>query len=303
MRGRATAVALPAVVVLALVAVVAIAATGSTSSGTGTTRPPAEALLDMLFTLGLIAVLAGGVLLVYGLTQRKAVARQMATGRYRSSLVGWVVLAGVYAALWYFRPNNLGFTQSDSGIEDPLFPDREPGSTEAQRGTDYEPRISWLAIALVVGLAVAGIAAYAASKRRARERGPGDEELAADLAHALDDSLDDLRAEADPRRAIIATYARLERVLAANGIPCRPAETAQEYVPRVLRGLALDPRAVERLADLFARAKFSHHDVDATMKEEAIHALEDVREELRLAAEESAREQLDDSVPAAGAAS
>jgi Domain of unknown function (DUF4129) len=290
-RGRATGVALPAIVVLALVAVVAIAATGSTSSGSGTTRPPAEALLDMFFTLGLVAVLVGGVLLVYGLTQRKAIARELASGRHRSSLVGWVVLAGVYAALWYFRPNSWGFTEGDAGIEDPLFPDREvePGTTEARAPTNYEPRLSWFAIALVVGLAVAGIAAYVASKRRSRERGPAERQLVADLAQALDDSLDDLRAEADPRRAIIATYARLERVLAANGIPCRPAETAQEYVPRVLSSLALDSRAVERLTDLFTRAKFSHHQVDTAMKEEAIRALEDVREELRLAAEERAR--------------
>jgi Domain of unknown function (DUF4129) len=289
-RGRATGVALPAVVVLALIAVVAIAATGSTPSGSGTTRPPAESLLDMFFTLGLVAVLAGGVLLVYGLTQRKAIARQLASGRHRSSLVGWAVLAGVYAALWYFRPNTWGLTEPDSGIEDPLFPDREvePGTTGEQAPADYEPRLSWFAIALVVALAAAGLAAYVASKRRSGEHGPTDEVLAAELAEALDDSLDDLRAEADPRRAIIATYARLERVLAANGVPCRPAETAQEYVPRTLRSLALDPRAVERLAELFARAKFSHHEVDTTMKEEAISALDDVREELRLAAEERA---------------
>jgi hypothetical protein len=283
-------VALPAIVVLALIAVVAIAATGSTSTGSGTTRPPAEALLDMFFTLGLVAVLAGGVLLVYGLTQRKAIARELASGRHRSSLVGWVVLAGVYAALWYFRPNSRGLPEPDAGIEDPLFPDREiePGETGAQAPGDYEPRLSWFAIALVVALAAAGIAAYVASKRRSPARGPADVVLAAELAHALDDSLDDLRAEADPRRAIIATYARLESVLAANGVPSRPAETAQEYVPRALRSLALDPRAIERLAGLFARAKFSNHEVDAQMKEEAISALEDVREELRLAAEERA---------------
>ena len=45
----------------------------------------------------------------------------------------------------------------------------------------------------------------------------------------LDETLDDLRAEADPRRAIIAAYARLERVLAANGVP-RTAETSDEYL-------------------------------------------------------------------------
>jgi hypothetical protein len=253
----------------------------------------------MFFTLGLVAVIAGGALMVYGLTQRKAVARELASGRHRSSLVGWVVLAGVYAALWYFRPNTWGLTQPDSGIEDPLFPDRElPTGTPEQAGRDYEPRLSWLAIALVAGLGLAGIAAYVASKRRSRGRELGDEQLAAELAHALDDTLEDLRAEADPRRAIIAAYARLERVLAANGVSRRPAETSQEYVPRVLRDLALDARAVERLTDLFTQAKFSHHEVDTTMKEDAIGALEDVREELRLDAEERTRAPEGEAPPA-----
>jgi Domain of unknown function (DUF4129) len=289
-RDKATGVALPAIVVLALVAVVAIAATGSTSRGAGTTRPPGESLLDMLFTLGLVAVAAGAVLLVYGLTQRKAIARQLASGRYRSSIVGWIVLAGVYAALWYFRPTDW-FRQSGPGGEDPLFPDREvgPGGSAERPGADYEPNISWLALAIVAALCVAAAAAYVSSRRGSRTRGPTDQELAAELAHALDDTLDDLRAQADPRRAIIAAYARLERVLAANGVQRRPAETAQEYVPRVLRDLELTPRPVERLTDLFTRAKFSHHDVDTKMKEEAIGALEEIRDELRLAADERAQ--------------
>ena len=110
------------------------------------------------------------------------------------------------------------------------------------------------------------------------------EELAEQLAVVLDETLDDLRAEPDPRRAIIAAYARLERVLAANGVPRRAAETSDEYLPRVLHDLALDSGAVERLTALFTRAKFSQHEVDTAMKEEAIDALEQVRDELRLAA-------------------
>ena len=74
MRGRAIAVALPALVVLALVAVVAVAATGTTPSGSGASRQPSDSFLDTLFSLFLLAVVAGGVLLLYGLTQRKAIA-------------------------------------------------------------------------------------------------------------------------------------------------------------------------------------------------------------------------------------
>lgn len=119
------------------------------------------------------------------------------------------------------------------------------------------------------------------SQRRSRTAPDSSEELAEQLALALDDALDDLRAEADPRRAIVAAYARMERVLAASGVPRRSAETADEYLGRVLRELMPDSDAVARLTELFTQAKFSHHHVDATMKEDAIEALEQVREELR----------------------
>ena len=160
----------------------------------------------------------------------------------------------------------------------PTTPDRE-------QLPPYEPSVSWLPIALVAGFVLAGIVAYVVSERRANRGRRSGEALAEQLAHVLDETLDDLRAEADPRRAIIAAYARLERVLAANGVARRAAETSDEYLPRVLDDLALDPRAVERLTVLFTRAKFSQHDVDTAMKEEAIGALEDVRDELRLARE------------------
>ena len=108
MRGRATRVVLPTLVVLALVAVVAVAATGSTPGGSNTVRPPSESLLDTLldtlFSLGLVAVVAGGVLLLYGLTQRRAIAQEIASGRYRrTSLVGWLAFLALFAAFAYFR--------------------------------------------------------------------------------------------------------------------------------------------------------------------------------------------------------
>ena len=182
-----------------------------------------------------------------------------------------------------------GFKEIPGKVEegDFAFPGLQPVPTtpEQEPLLPYEPSISWLPIAVVVGLVVAGIVAYVVSERRAQRGRPSDEALAEQLAVVLDETLDDLRAEADARRAIIAAYARLERVLAANGVPRRAAETSDEYLPRVLDDLALDSRAVGRLTTLFTRAKFSRHDVDTAMKEEAIGALEQVRDELRLAQE------------------
>ena len=120
----------------------------------------------------------------------------------------------------------------------------------------------------------------------------------------LDDTLDDLRAEADPRRAIIAAYARLERVLAANGV-ARAAvrDRRRSTFAASSPSSSLGSDAVERLTALFARAKFSQHDVDPAMKEEAIGALEQVRDELRERGRGDARSRADGAQPSAGTAS
>jgi hypothetical protein len=285
MRGRATGVALPALAVLVLVGVVAIASTGSTSHGSNASRPPSDTLLDTIFSLGLVTVLAGAVLFVYGLTQRKAIAQEIASGRYRrTTLVGYLAFFGIFVAFSYWRLSHWKQPQDDASETEPAFPGGKhvPTTPGEESGTVYQPSISWVPIAVVVALVAAAVVAYVVAERRAgRGRPRTHDELAEQLAAVLDDTLDDLRAEADPRRAVVAAYARLERVLAANGVPRRAAETPEEYLPRMLEGLALDPGAVERLTQLYVRAKFSQHEVDSTMKEDAIGALEQIRDELR----------------------
>ncbi len=152
--------------------------------------------------------------------------------------------------------------------------------------TRYRAELAWIPVLVVVGLAALGVVAYAIAARR-RRSGLELEELgvAEQLTEVLDDTLDDLRAEPDARRAVIAAYARLERSLAAAGLPRRRHETAEEYVTRILSRLEVDAEPVRALTELFARAKFSQHDVDGTMKLAAIDALERIRDELRVAAQ------------------
>jgi len=283
-RGRAGSAALPALVVLVLVAIVAVAATGSVPRGSTDSRAPSDTFLDTLFTLWIVAVVAGGVLVVYGLMQRQAIAKQMASGRYpRLSLVGWVVIVALGAlAYWAFRKWSPAEQEPPDeqvfGGPPPVIPTTPEDGGPVRT---YEPGLSGLPIVVVVGLVVAAAIAYVVASRRARRARDPQAELAEELAATLDDALDDLRAEADPRRAIIAAYARMERVLAASGSARLPAETPDEYLARVLRDLELTPDAVGRLTALFTQAKFSHHDLDNAMKESAIAALEQVRDELR----------------------
>jgi Domain of unknown function (DUF4129) len=148
----------------------------------------------------------------------------------------------------------------------------------------FEWAVLWVAIAV---LAVGGGWLYYTWRARKRRRTiPAGQEqtVAEDLAASIGDAIDDLEAEPDARRAVIAAYARMEAVLARNGLRRRPSETPIEYLRRILLGLTARGEPVRRLTALFEQAKFSRHEIDATMKHDAIEALRDIRSDLQGAA-------------------
>jgi hypothetical protein len=155
------------------------------------------------------------------------------------------------------------------------------GSTRRPPTGSSGAHFVWLEALVVFGLLAVSIAAAAAIKRRKRES-PRDSAVAPEaVAEALDDSLDDLRTDPDVRRAIVAAYARMENALRVTGLPRRPAEAPLEYLERALHTLDTSGPSVRRLTDLFQWAKFSHHEPEPTMRDEAIDALMAVRDELR----------------------
>ena len=269
--------------VLVAVALVAIASRGSTSAGDNETRKPSDALLDVFFTLYLVALAAGAVLFVYLLVLRRQVKAQAGPAP-RKSLLGPLAALLVLAAV-ALPARRLAGWERPAPVEREEVIGRastvtiDPATQPAS--TPYEAGIAWLPVLVTVGLVVLAVAAWWFSGRaRKRARGELETGLAAAVALAVDESLDDLRAEPDPRRAVIAAYARLERVLAAHGLPRRPAEAPLEYLGRMLAEVSVSDRAARALTDLFERAKFSQHAVGAEMKEQAIAALETVRDDL-----------------------
>src|SRR5262249_40999955 len=91
-----------------------------------------------------------------------------------------------------------------------------------------------VAVGVVAALAV-GVGLYLVLQRTAlRAVHAPDESPSAPLSEAFDESLDDLRSEPDPRKAVIAAYARAERTLERHGLPRRPSEAPLEYLSRVL---------------------------------------------------------------------
>jgi hypothetical protein len=155
----------------------------------------------------------------------------------------------------------------------------------ADRGTRAPRAVAfdWVPVIVVSALAAAALGAggLVIARRRTPRRSPG---VADALVLALDETLDDLRADLDPRAAVIAAYAQLEHVLARFGLPRSPSEAPREYLGRVLPGVGAGAASIEHLTTLYERARFSTHEIDGGMKAEAIDALETVRDELRGAA-------------------
>jgi Domain of unknown function (DUF4129) len=141
----------------------------------------------------------------------------------------------------------------------------------------------WGPVIVVASLTVVALAAGLWLVREHRRTQPRRTQVAAEFAVLLERTIADLRAEPDPRTAVIAAYAQMEVALADVGLRRRADEAPREYLGRVLPDVGAQTASVERLTRLFERAKFSPHAIDAAMKDEAIDALESLRDDLRSA--------------------
>jgi len=261
---------------LLLLGVVVVAASADLGGESLDAREATGALATLLFALG--AVWVAGLLvaspLATGLTARAEVT---APRRWSHTIAVIVILAAILfllsgaGRLGNRGPNRVN-PAAPTGEQVPQG--RGPGRTLPT------PPIDWVVVLAVFGVAFVGFAAAARMVVRSNKAVVREVEAREALAAILDDTLDDLRAEPDPRKAVIACYSRMERSLASYGLPRRPFEAPEEYLGRVLEELQSGSPSARRLTRLFERAKFSEHSIDASMKDEAIDAVSKLRSEL-----------------------
>jgi hypothetical protein len=254
--------------------------------GSTDARPPSDQVVDTILSLGLVALIPGALILVYGLTQREAIKREIAAKGYRRfSFLTFAIAIGAFTALmsWGLASYRRREPPEDE-VGEAAFPRGVPNPTDPNAIPEVagrDPEFAVVPVLIVCALVAVAIFAWWYAGRREAASRPRRDDVASDFADALDETLDALRAEPDPRRAVIAAYARLERALASHGLPRAVDETPEEYLTRMLARLEVDPGSARRLTDLFTEAKFSRHVVDSAMKDEAIDALSNVRDELR----------------------
>lgn len=138
----------------------------------------------------------------------------------------------------------------------------------------------WLVglLAVAAGMGALALAVWSAlGDRPLRRAEPPIDPRPTPLAAAVEESLDDLRAEGDARRAIVSCYARFERAAAEAGLPRRPWLTPGEFMREALARLPLPRAAVPTLTGLFELARFSDRALGARERDRAVDALTEIR--------------------------
>jgi hypothetical protein len=264
----------------ALLGLVAFA-TRSGFGGRSASATPSVGLLSWLFSVGLVltgvAILASIYVFIFMTgrgdpKKRKSFANRVAQG------LAFVALALFLATfIVYARRHSGGFRLPPAGLG-------KPSDTHGQvaNGSSRSVGFEWPVLLFAIALPlIAWLLARRRHPPRALLPADADAALAAVIAESIGDAIDDLEAEPDARRAVIAAYARMEGVLARHDLRRTPSETPLEYLRRVLLGLTARGDAVQVLTGLFEEARFSRHEIDSSMKRDAIGALRTIRDNLQ----------------------
>lgn len=239
----------------------------------------AATLLLQTFTL-LLAVLSAAVvaLFVYALwplePRRDRPARPL-LGVFRPLLI--LGVAVLVALLWV----RSGVRPFGGQLVSPFgsTPPHPPGQTAA--GGSAGP-LDWWLPALIVAVLTLGAAVTAwYLLRPARRRSlTGEGTATGGAGELVEESLDVLLRERDPRQAVIRAYAAMEVAFGRQGFPRHAFEAPLEYLARVLGQLRIRPDRVAALTDLFELARFSHHPITEAHRSEAIDLLRAIGDEL-----------------------
>jgi uncharacterized membrane protein len=269
---------------LALLALVAMAARGGHPGTNGhvATRPVPNSVQDGFITLLAVVYLVVIAAIVVGIFRYKD--RWSDPGSsWLKNFVLVLILMAIATAIGYYAITHSHLREQAQKVQ---RQQARSGSTQQRpRHLPATPartaHFEWPVVAGLAGLALlGGVWVYV---RRRRELPPlrEDRGLEADMVSAIETTIDDLRSERDARRAVIASYALMERTLAAHGLARHRSEAPLEYLANILRGLRVRESAVRTLTTLFEYAKFSGHEIDAAMKEDAIAALIEIRDDLQ----------------------
>jgi hypothetical protein len=211
-------------------------------------------------------------------------------------LIGWLVLVLVLTRMGIVSPGD----QSSSAV--PTVPDpssapsptnpvpRQPDSS-GDPGTDI---IGYLVPPMLILMALVVVGTAIASRRQRRgatlwaapaddAKAPAQPGAAESLARAAEVGLAEIGdLSREPREAIIACYAAMERELThVPGAVPQDCDTPSEVLARAVDHHALRADSASQLVDLFEEARFSPHVMNEGHRDVAVDALRLVLTDLR----------------------
>ena len=206
---------------------------------------------------------------------------------WRPNIPWWAKAAGVllalaalvtpFAVLLTRKPRQLGPRPPVAGP-----PKVSLGHAATSSGSNVWPLI----IGMVIAIAVVVALTLPARRKRSARAQPKDLTRLAALLASLAAGSEALSAGGEPRAAIIACYAAMERGFAAAGSAPAVADTPAEVLARATRAGLIRPGPAQTLTGLFRRARYSTHPMTSADSRVAADALTQMRSDLGHAADE-----------------
>ena len=239
-----------------------------------------HAAVWVLLVVGPIAgVLGLGVFLYSQVVRRRDPELVHLRRKARRRLLVFVAIA-IALEIYYLRTghNPLSFLHIRNPFANVSPPPPAKGHPHAAAPGNGFATVDWAIAGVTWLLIVAAVIVVYRRMRRTEELedGAAPPELEDDLP---DTRLARLRAEKDPRRAVIGAYALMDGLMADRALGRRRSEAPVEYLGRMTLAGYGRITALGRLTRLYARARFSTHPVDTGMQAEAVDAVEAIAAE------------------------
>ena len=197
-------------------------------------------------------------------------------------LLAVAALVTPFAVLLTRKPRQLGPRPLAAGP-----PKVSLGHAATSSGSNVWPLI----IGMVIAIAVVVALTLPARRKRSARAQPQDRTRLAALLASLAAGSEALDAGGEPRAAIIACYAAMERGFAAAGSAPAVADTPAEVLARATRVGLVRPEPAETLTGMFRRARYSTYPMTSADSRVAADALTEMRSDLGQSPDQSVSQE------------
>jgi hypothetical protein len=208
---------------------------------------------------------------------------------WRPNIPWWAKAAGILLAVAALvTPFAVLFTRKPRRLGPRPLPGGPPKVSPAHAATSSASDVWPLIIGMVIAIAIVVAFTLLGRRKRTVRAEPKDRTRLATLLDSLTAGSDALSAGGEPRAAIIACYAAMERGFAAAGSAPAVADTPAEVLARATRAGLVRPEPAETLTGVFRLARYSTYPMTSADSRVAADALTQMRSDLGQRADQSA---------------